>query len=93
MAKATPAAIALYGKTRAFEMSRVPCIERYSQFIAPLGTKRPLISLVRISCIFLLLTYALHYPGVSVLPRASINLLNVKNAQNNKNIGRIKSGG
>jgi len=51
MAKATPAAIALYGKTEAFEMSRVPCIERYSQFIALLETNRPLI---RISCIFLL---------------------------------------
>lgn len=38
MAKATPAAIALYGKAGAFEMSRVPCIERYSQFIAPRGT-------------------------------------------------------
>lgn len=43
MAKAIPpAAIALYGKAGAFEMSRVPCIERYSQFIASLAEQREL---------------------------------------------------
>jgi len=54
MAKATPAAIALYGKAGAFEMSRVPCIERYSQFVAPLGTKRPLISRQNFLYIFII---------------------------------------
>lgn len=83
MAKATPRShCTLRGKAGAFEMSRVPCIERYSQFIAPLGTKRgPLISRQNFLCIFIInLCTALH-PGVNVLPRA-INLPNAKNAQN-----------
>lgn len=54
MAKATPAAIALYGKAGAFEMSRVPCIERYSQFIAPRGTKRLFISRQNFLYIFII---------------------------------------
>lgn len=79
MAKATPAAIALYRKAGAFEMSRVPCIERYSQFIRYThGTKRPPISRPGISCILLLLTYvrALHCVAQSAFHLSrSINLL------------------
>lgn len=75
MAKAIPAAIALYGKAEAFETSRVLCIERYSQFIVSFGNKGTYLS-CQISCMFLLLIYAFN-----VSARSKINLSNAKNAQ------------